>query len=150
MREAQEYHTMQMLLLMQRISHPATTTLKKDRLINIKCLLQSRVDTFVSHSLVGQGFEQKTSTRYIFSRLLETCFLFIIKHPAADSCSWVCPVFTWLNPSIIRQSTRLHSAHKLIYVLIHFYYFHVCPSRLNPSTVLLRHHSQWTLHMPSL
>lgn len=57
MREAQEYHAMQLLLLMQRISNPATTTLKERQANQHQMPLANRVDTFVSHSLVGQGFE---------------------------------------------------------------------------------------------
>lgn len=57
MREVREYHAMQLLLLMQRISNPATTTLKERQDNQHQMPHANRADTIVSHSLVGQGFE---------------------------------------------------------------------------------------------
>lgn len=57
MREAQGYHTMQLLLLMQRISNPATTTLRKTQDNQYQMPLENREDTIVSPSSVGQVFD---------------------------------------------------------------------------------------------
>lgn len=139
MREAQGYHATQLLLLMQRISDPATTTLDERQNNQHQMPLTNRANTIVSHSSVGQVFEWKVSTQIHFSPQ-DTRELFSIHkkidHATADVCSWVRPVFTCLSTSIIIQSCRLHTTHKPVHVLIHSCYF--------PSPVPFKTESQYS------
>lgn len=97
MREAQEYPAMQLLLLMQRISHPATTTLK-ERQANQHQMPLAKQGRHICLTLIGGPRLWTENFNQI--HFFQVCFLFIINHPAADSCSWVCPIFTCLNPCI--------------------------------------------------
>lgn len=87
MREVQEDHAMQLLLLMQKISNSATTTLREGQANQHQSLLQTG-QTHLSHTHWWvKALNRKLQPDTFFSRLPETCFLFIINHPAADSCS---------------------------------------------------------------
>lgn len=63
MREMQKYHSVQLLLLMQRVSSPATAA-PTERLDNKHQMpLVNRAGKIFSHPTVGQVFEQEASTR---------------------------------------------------------------------------------------